>query len=73
MEPKWNNIFTYQRQRTSGSSQLENNVTKNLLKLIQDTDGKLVRELANHGLYNWDSGSIGPLTVETQQGTSVFG
>jgi hypothetical protein len=68
MEPKWDNIFTYQRQRTSGSSQLENNVTKNLLKLIQDTDGELIRELANHGLFNWDSGSIGPLEVETQQG-----
>ena len=68
MEPKWDNIFTYQRQRTSGSSQLENNVTKNLLKLIQDTDGELIRELADHGLFNWDSGSTGPLAVETQQG-----
>jgi hypothetical protein len=67
MEPKWNNIFTYQRQRTSGSSQLENNVTKNLLKLIQDTDGELIRELANHATFNWDSSSISTPVVETQQ------
>lgn len=68
MEPKWDNIFTYQRQQTSSSSQLENNVTKSLLKLIQDTDGELVRELEHHELFSRGLNSIDQLTVETQQG-----
>lgn len=72
MEPKWDNVFTNQRQRTSGSTQLENNVTKNLLKLIQDTDGEVIRELTRDGVLAWGPDDISSVSVETQQGLGDY-
>lgn len=54
MEPKWDDVFTSQRQRTRGSPQLENTVTKNGLKLIHDTDGGIIREFAGDGVFDRD-------------------
>ena len=38
MRPKWNNLFWYERGSNSGKSQLENNTTKGLLKVLQESD-----------------------------------
>lgn len=38
MKQKWDQLFTYERRDAHGSSQLENNTTKNLLKTLRDID-----------------------------------
>lgn len=49
MNEKWDNIFLYQHAGDDTNKQLENNITKNLLKIVQDTDSQLLQWLLSRG------------------------
>jgi hypothetical protein len=66
MDEKWDNIFLYQHGGEDTARQLENNTTKNLLKVAQDTDKRFVSWLVSTGFPEAEWGEYELEHVETQ-------
>jgi hypothetical protein len=69
LRSKWNNIFRY--EHATGDNQRENNVTKSLLKVLQDSNQEASQSVLSSLLMDVNGGSFEIKNFTTQAGLNV--